>query len=132
MNDFAFIFEDGDVSVDWSAKVSGIHNVKQKLINNTMTDLGTDRICPARGTTLMRTVTGGAVFDIRSAQHALNFAALAAKRTVRDNESPASSPADQVSDFTIAMDTVTDRKLITKLALTTADGNAIGTLQQII
>lgn len=131
MKDFAFIFDGGQVGIDWSATVSGIHNVKQKLINNAMTDVGTDEIVPSRGTSLMREITGGGVYELRAAQHAMNFAALAAKRTVRLNEPTGVSPADKVADFTILLDSVVDRNVITKLTLTTDDGSSIGLIQQI-
>lgn len=132
MKDFAFIFEDGQIGIDWSAAASGIHNVKQKLINNAMTDRGTDEIFAARGTDLMRSVTGGGVYDLGSAQHALNFAALSAKRIVRSNEPPDIAAADKVADFTMLLDSVEDRKLVTKLTLATSDGASIGLFQQII
>ncbi len=131
MNDCAFDYQGGLIGVDWSSLVTGIHTVKQKLVNNLLTDIGTDEVNPSRGTSLLRTVVGGGVFDGRSAQHALNFAALAAKRTVRAGESDDATPADKVIEFTAVLDTVDSGALITSLALTTADGNSIGTLQQI-
>lgn len=132
MKDAALIFGEEGVGVDWSASVRGIHNVKQKLINNMMTDLGTDEIVTARGTTLLRSVAGGGVYDLRSAQHALNFAALSAKRTVRAYESAAYPPFDRVADFSVLLEGVVDRKVVTKLTLSTTDGSSIGVLQQIL
>ena len=132
MNDLAFIFSgSGQLAVDWSATVSGIHNVKQKLIGNLLTDLGTDEIVPSRGTNLLRSVTGGGVYDLRSAQHALNFAALAAKLTVRAYEPDDAPPGDRVRGFTAVFAAVTDTILTANLALATADGNSIGVIQQI-
>lgn len=132
MNDSALSFGDDGVSVDWSARVTGIHNVKQKLINNMMTDSGTDEVVSTRGTSLMQSVTGGGVYDLRSAQHALNFAALTAKRTVRDYERVGYPAADQVADFSVLLEGVVDFKVLTQLTVTTKDGNSIGNLQQII
>ncbi len=131
IKDTAFIFADGGVVVDWASTVSGIDLVKQKLINNLMTDFGTDEIVPARGTGLLASVTGGGVYDLRSAQHALNFAALAAKRTVRAYESPDALPSERVASFSVLLDGVVDRKLVTKLIITTEDGNSIGLTQSL-
>lgn len=132
MKDSAFIFQEDGVAIDWSATVSGIDLVKQKLINNMMTDLGTDEIVPTRGTRLLESVTGGGVFDLRSAQHALNFAALASKRIVRNYEPASAPPSDRVSDFSVLLDGVVDRKLVTSLAISTADGATIGLTQALI
>jgi hypothetical protein len=132
MKDAALVFGDEGVSVDWSSTVTGIHNVKQKLINNMMTDAGTDEVVPSRGTSLLRSVTGGGVFDLRSAQHALNFAALSAKRTVRDHERSDYPESDRVADFSALLKGVVDLRVLTQLAITTRDGNSIGNLQQII
>lgn len=132
MKDATLIFGDEGVSVDWSSSVTGIHNVKQKLINNLMTDIGTDEVVPDRGTGLLRAVTGGGVYDLRSAQHALNFAALAAKRTVRTYERESYADADRVADFSVLLEGVVDRKVLTQLTITTRDGDAIGNFQQII
>lgn len=132
MRDFAFAFDGGQVDLDWSAEVSGIHNVKQKLINNLMTDIGTDEVVPERGTSLLRSVTGGGVYSLRSAQHALNFAALSAKRTVRTNEPVDALPGDRVADFTAELTSVVGRDLLTRLSLKTADGSSIGLAQPII
>ena len=132
MKDAALIFGEDGVAVVWSASVSGIHNVKQKLINNMMTDIGTDEIVPTRGTKLLRAVTGGGVYDLRSAQHALNFAALASKRTVRTYESTSCPPSERVADFSVLLEGVVDRKVVTKLTLSATDGSSIGVLQQIL
>lgn len=126
------IFADDGVEIDWSDTASGIDLVSQKLINNMMTDLGTDEIVPSRGTRLLKSVTGGGVYDLRSAQHALNFAALASKRTVRAYEPDTALPADKVADFSVLLDGVVDRKLVTKLVITTEDGSSIGLTQPLI
>lgn len=124
--------EDGSVRVDWSTSVTGIELVKQKLINNLLTDIGTDEIVPARGTSLLRDVTGGGVYDIRSAQHALNFAALAAKLNVRAYEVPEAADSDKVADLTILYSGVADRRMLTRLIITTRDSAKIETPQPII
>lgn len=132
MKDSALVFGDDGVSVDWSSTVTGIHNVKQKLINNMMTDAATDEIVPSRGTSLLRDVTGGGVYDLRSAQHSLNFAALSAKRTVRAYERDDYPPADRVADFSALLDGVVDRRVVTQLAVAARDGSTIGNIQQLI
>lgn len=132
MKDAKLVFGDEGVSIDWSSNVTGIHNVKQKLVNNMMTDAGTDEVVPSRGTFLLRSVTGGGVYDLRSAQHALNFAALTAKRTVRDYERSDYPSSDRVADFSALLEGVVDLRVLTQLAITTRDGNSIGNLQQLI
>lgn len=131
MRDFAFIFEEGGVAVDWSAAVTGIHNVKQKLINNLMTDIGTDEIVADRGTSLLKEITGGGVYDLRSAQHALNFASLAAKRAVRTHEPPNAAAADKVKEFSVLLDSVQQRDVVTQLAISNGAGESIGAFQTI-
>lgn len=132
MKDVALTFGDDGVRIDWSATVTGIQNVKQKLINNLMTDIGTDEVVPSRGTGLMLAVTGGGVYDLRSAQHALNFASLAAKQTVRAYERADYGPEDRVADFSALLEGVVDRRVTTQLAIATRDGKAIGNIQQLI
>ena len=132
MKDFEVVYADGEAVVNWSASVTGIDNIKQKLVNNLMTDAGTDEVVPTRGTDLLRSVTGGGVYDLRTAQHALNFAALAAKRTVRGAESEDAGPSDKVADFTAVLASVEGRVIITDLSVKALDGRSIGALQQII
>lgn len=129
MRDFELLFEDGKLSVDWSAAVTGIHSVKQKLINNFLTDRATDEVVASRGTTLLRTVAGGGAYDLRSTQHALNFAALSSKLAVRSHEAEDAAPLDRVRDFTAVFSSLSGATLLVDLALTTADGNSIGVRQ---
>lgn len=132
MKDLAFIFGDGQLAVNWSGTVEGIHNVGQKLVGNLLTDTGTDEIVPSRGTDLLREVTGGGVYDLRSAQHALNFAALEVKRHVRAYEPEGIPDADRVAGCTaLFVEVGQDSRLTARLTLTTAAGATLGVLQQI-
>jgi hypothetical protein len=130
--DAKLIFGDSGVEVDWSASATGIDLVAQKLVNNMMTDIGTDEIVPTRGTRLLRAVTGGGVYDLRSAQHALNFAALAARRNVRNYETDDMLPEERVGDFSVLLEGVVDRKVVTQLTISNAAGTSIGIDQQLL
>lgn len=119
------------VSINWSGLVSGADNLTQKLAVNMLTDVGSDAIDPARGTSLLRRVTNGRVYDLQTAQHELNFAALSAKSYVRANEDSAWPAADKVGSFRVALEGVEDGRLVTSLIVTAADGTTVGKQQAI-
>lgn len=132
MKDFQVVYDTtGRAVVNWNGTVESIQNVKQKLINNMLTDKGSDEIVPSRGTSLLRTVVGGGAYNARAAQHALNFAALEARVTVRRFETTDVALEDKVKDFTAVYRGITDRVLVSDLAVTTRSGNNLGFAQPI-
>lgn len=119
------------VSIDWSGLVSDADLLAQKLAVNMLTDVGSDVIDPARGTNLLRRVTNGRVYDLQTAQHELNFAALSAKAYVRANEDEAWPPVARVGNFRVVLEGVENGRLVTSLIATAVDGTTVGKQQAI-
>ena len=73
----------GSVSVDWGNSVSGLEGVAQRAVNAVMTDRGTDKFVPGRGTDVSRSLLGYGAFDFLSMQHTLNFGGLKAVKDMQ-------------------------------------------------
>lgn len=119
------------VSINWSGLVSDADHLAQKLAVNMLTDAGSDVIDPARGTNLLRRITNGRVYDLQTAQHELNFAALSAKAYVRANEEESWPAAARVGNFRVVLEGVENGHLLTSLIATAVDGTTVGK-QQVI
>lgn len=70
-------FQASGGTINWGTSVQGFDAVVQNALVNIATDLGSDRVLPAKGTELYRQGASGALSDLAAAGHASNFAALA-------------------------------------------------------
>lgn len=68
----------------------------QRAAVTVMTAVGTDQTLPDRGTELQSRLSSVRAVDAMGLQHQLNFAALAVRRSVRDNEEPDLPESDRI------------------------------------
>lgn len=87
----------GKVSVDWGRTVAGMEAVGQRAAVAVMTQAGSDKFLPSRGTEVTRTLLSYGVFDLMEMQHTLNFGSLKARKDMRDYELPGRAAEDSVS-----------------------------------
>ena len=66
----------GGAQLDFQTEVSGFLNEVQGALVNVLQDTGKDKLFGNRGTRLFRTALDGGIFNIRSASHVANFAAV--------------------------------------------------------
>ena len=76
-----------NVSIDWGGERSGLSAVAQKAGVAVMTQEGSDKFLPTRGTDVMETLFAYGIFDLLSMQHTLNFGALKARSDIQEFES---------------------------------------------
>lgn len=68
--------------IDWGATVTGDDALLQLVAVALTTVRGSDIVDPSRGTTVLNDILSGRAFDLRSLQHAINFASLKARRDI--------------------------------------------------
>lgn len=128
MTDFTIQFSrTGSVRIDWNKRVSGMDLLKQKLVVNFLTDVGTDQILPTRGTKLRRQMLQGYTYDINSLQHALNFAALDARNMVTAYADITTPLEEQATAFRAVLQSVTNGAVNISLVVGNAAGQTLGT-----
>lgn len=96
------------VSIDWNASVDGLAAVAQRAGVALMTESGSDKFLPDRGTDVARTLFGYGAFDIMSMQHTLNFGALKARRDMQQYEEPSRADVDKVKAIKTVLMAVQD------------------------
>lgn len=96
------------ISIDWNAEVTGIEGVAQRAGVSVMTQLGSDKFLPSRGTEVVSVLFSYGAFDLLSMQHTLNFGALKAIDDMRDYEAPSRTAADSISNIGMALIDVVD------------------------
>lgn len=77
--------QEGPISLNGDA-VTDLECIQQNALVNIGTSKGSDAIFPDKGTDLFKAAVGGVIYDIQSAQHAANFAALDTVTFLRDHE----------------------------------------------
>jgi hypothetical protein len=85
------------VAIDWNASVEGLASVAQRAGVSLMTQLGTDKFLPSRGTEVSKILFSYGVFDLLGMQHVLNFGALKARSDMQRYDPPGAAPADRVA-----------------------------------
>lgn len=93
----------GAVSIDWGSKVTNGTALAQRAGVAIMTERGSDRFLPTRGTDVAEKVFGYGVFDLMSMQHALNFGALKARADMQDYEDPSRADVDRVDTIRMSL-----------------------------
>jgi hypothetical protein len=84
------------VSIDWNSSVSGLSALAQRAGVSVMTQAGSDKFLPERGTDVAQTLFSYGAFDSLGIQHVLNFGALKARDDMRAYETQARSRADSI------------------------------------
>lgn len=108
-----------DVSLDWGSEVSGASEVAQKAAVAVMTQRGSDKILPGRGTDVTKTLLSYGAFDLLGIQHLLNFGALKAISDIQDYEDDEQPEESKVSNVQMTLIDVKDRGAEVGVVVTT-------------
>lgn len=84
------------VTIDWNGSVDGLAAVAQRAGISLMTQEGSDKFLPARGTDVSRVLFSYGAFDVMGMQHVLNFGALKARSDMQAFDEPSRAPEDRV------------------------------------
>ena len=96
------------VSIDWNASVDGLTAVAQRAGVSLMTQEGSDKFLPQRGTNVSRVLFSYGAFDLLGMQHVLNFGALKARSDMQAYDEPARASKDRVSAIRTTLIAVKD------------------------
>ena len=96
------------VSIDWNSSVDGLVAVAQRVGVSLLTQLGSDKLLPDRGTEVARTLFSYGAFDMLGLQHTLNFGALKARSDMLLYDEPARAAADSVASIKTTLIAVKD------------------------
>ena len=91
------------VELDWNAEVDGIQAVAQRAGVSVMTQLGSDKFLPERGTNVSRVLLTYGAFDLLGIQHTLNFGALKARSDMQDYELPGRPDVDRIANIRMTL-----------------------------
>lgn len=108
-----------NVSVDWNDSVDGLAAVAQRASVSVMTQQGSDKFLPERGTDVARTLFSFGVFDLMGMQHTLNFGALKARSDMLNFDEPGRDPESSVADIQSVLLAVKDN--IAQVGITVAN-----------
>ena len=120
------------VSLDWGSEVEGASGVAQRAGVSVMTQAGSDKLIPSRGTSVASTLFSYGVFDLLGMQHTLNFGSLKAVDDMKDFEDSSRADADSIDKIKMALIDVKDNVAYVGVQVTTATGavsNEITTIQ---
>ena len=84
------------VAIDWNGSVDGLTAVAQRAGISLMTQEGSDKFLPSRGTNVSRVLFSYGAFDVMGMQHTLNFGALKARSDMQAFDEPSRAPEDRV------------------------------------
>lgn len=125
--DIKIDFLHGKAVIDWGGEVSGLRLLEQKLVVAVMTRLGSDKFQPTRGNQLDIRLYQTGIYDAQTAQHELNFAAVMARRDVREGRDTAlNDPTSEVKDLQIALRGVVNNRMQTALNVESLSGAKSG------
>jgi hypothetical protein len=99
----------GNTSIDWNAEVDGLSAVAQRAGVAVMTQVGSDKFIPERGTNVASSLFTYGVFDLLGIQHLLNFGALKARRDMQAYEGENHTTADRVASIRVTLLNIQDR-----------------------
>jgi hypothetical protein len=118
------------VSVDWNAEVTGLRLLTQKVGMGVITELGSDKAIPSRGTETAKSLLSVGVFDFVRIQHVLNFSALKVRRDIQSRQTAITPESLQVVRMTLV--SVKDRKADIAIDVVTNAGTETQTLAKMI
>lgn len=94
------------VAIDWNGSVDGLTAVAQRAGVSLMTQEGSDKFLPKRGTNVSRILFSYGAFDLLGMQHVLNFGALKARSDMQAYDEPSRSAQDRVAGIRTTLITV--------------------------
>lgn len=111
-------------SIDWGTEVSGLPAVAQRAAVAVMTQEGSDKFLPERGTDVTAELLSYGAFDLLGIQHLLNFGALKARRDMQGYEGVDRAPEDRVESIRAALMDVQNRVVSVALRVTNQAGQS--------
>jgi len=115
---------DSLVTVDWNGEVSGIAGLAQRAGVSVMTQAGSDKFIPARGTEVTRTLLSYGAFDYLGIQHLLNFGALKAGDDMREYEAPDRPDEDRLQSLRMLLLGVSNNSAQVAVDVTSRSGES--------
>ena len=119
------------VSIDWNGSVDGLAAVAQRAGISLMTQEGSDKFLPSRGTNVSRVLFSYGAFDVMGMQHVLNFGALKARSDMQAFDEPARPPEDKVSAIRTVLLNVRDNAAQVGVTVSNQAGQTTRTITQI-
>ena len=117
-------------SFDFSSPITNSFNsIVQNALVNIATGQGTDKIFPAKGTTLYSQALSGVIVDINTATHVSAFASVDTLFFSSSQKVP--SDTEVLVGVEIAPVSITGGHLSTEVQFTSSLGNVVGILQPI-
>jgi predicted component of type VI protein secretion system len=98
-----------NVSIAWNEEISGLPAVAQHTGVAVMTQIGSDKLLPNRGTNVAASLFSYGVFDLLGIQHLLNFGALKARGDIQRYENPAAAPEERITSVRVTLLDLRDR-----------------------
>jgi hypothetical protein len=121
---------EGIVSIDWGSTVSGIELLMQRAACNMLTEIGSDKVTPTRGTELDKRLMGTGAYNLMAIQHELNFAAAATKQFMKVTGSTLPD-TELLTDFQMRLAGLENGRPAVNLNVTNAAGETLGKLTTI-
>lgn len=119
------------VSLDWNKEVSGISAVAQRAGVAVMTQEGSDKFIPTRGTGVTKVILSYGVFDILGMQHTLNFGALKARQDMQAFEQPTRAASARVDSIRMSLLDVKDNAARVSVVVTNQAGETTREIKHI-
>jgi hypothetical protein len=89
-----------------------------------MTQAGSDKFIPTRGTDVVASLFSYGVFDLLGIQHLLNFGALKARRDMQDFEAVDRPAEDRVGTIRVTLMNIQDRVASVAIRVTNQAGQS--------
>ena len=112
------------VSIDWNGEVKDLACLAQRAGVSILTQAGSDKFLPDRGTDVTRTLLSYGVFDLLGMQHLLNFGALQARSDMQRYEDPSRNAKDRISNVQMALLNVKDNSAQVGIVVTNDAGES--------
>jgi len=113
-----------NTSIDWNAEVDGLAAVTQHAGVAVMTQAGSDKFIPGRGTNVVASLFSVGVFDLMSLQHLLNFGALKARSDIKVYEPQGLSDANILTSLRVTLLDLKDRVVSVAIRATNQAGQS--------
>jgi len=122
---------EGNTSIDWNNQVDGATGVAQRAAVSVMTQLGSDKTLPKRGTNVTKTLLSYGVFDLLGMQHLLNFGGLKAVSDMQAYEATDRDDASKVAAVQMTLIDVKDNTAQVGITVTNAAGQKTNEITRI-
>jgi len=121
-----------EVSIDWNGEVEGLSSLAQRAGVAVMTQVGSDKFIPSRGTAVARRLFSYGVFDLVGMQHTLNFGALKARRDMQAYEENTRADEDRTAAVRMSLIDVSDNVAAVSVSVTNQAGQSTREIVEIV